>query len=163
MYLLDGAVVLMLREARRAGGGHPGGTWAQRVPVQQMFLSAATLLEFEEAAASALSRAKESGAAWRDWIDRQLVPAFAERILPIDAAVVQRHGQLGYADWRDGLLAATALTHHLALVTAEPRRFRSGRVRVLTPPELETGAAEEADWRDATRSGGNWLRNLLIR
>ena len=163
MYLLDGGIVLMLREARRAGGGHPGGTWAQRVPVQQMFLSAATLLEFEEAAASAARRTKDLGAAWRDWIDRQLVPAFGDRILPVDAAVVQRQGQLGYADRGDGLLAATALTHHLALVTAEPRRFRAGRVRVLTPRELETGALEEADWRDATRPGGSWLRNLLIR
>ena len=59
-----------------------------------MFLSALTLLELENAAAIAARRDKAAGAAWRDWLDRQVVPAFEGRILPVDAAVIRRRAQL---------------------------------------------------------------------
>ncbi len=163
MYLLDTGIVLGLREARRPGRDPALAAWAERVPAQQMFLSAATLLELENAAAGAARRAKDAGAAWREWLDGQVVPAFEERILPVDAAVIRRRAQIPYADDRDGILAATALVHNLALVTGEPRKFRAGRVRVLDPAGFEPDGAEEGDWREATRSGAAWLRNLLIR
>lgn len=163
MYLLDTGVLLGLREARRPGSDPALAAWAERVPAQQMFLSAATLLELENAAALALRRAKDAGAAWREWLDGQIVPAFEERILPVDAAVIRRRVQIPYADDRDGILAATALVHNLALVTDEPRKYRAGRVRVLDPSGFELDGTDDADWREATRSGAAWLRNLLIR
>jgi predicted nucleic acid-binding protein len=163
MYLLDTAIVLALREARRPGSDPALAAWAERVPAQQMFLSAATLLELENAAALATRRAKDLGAAWREWLDGQVVPAFEERILPVDAAVIRRRAQIPYADDRDGILAATALVHNLALVTGEPRKYRAGRVRVLDPAGFALDGADDGDWREATRSGAAWLRNLLIR
>jgi predicted nucleic acid-binding protein len=163
MYLLDTAIVLALREARRPGRDPALAAWAERVPAQQMFLSAATLLELENAAALATRRAKDLGAAWREWLDGQVVPAFEERILPVDAAVIRRRAQIPYADDRDGILAATALVHNLALVTGEPRKYRAGRVRVLDPAGFALDGADDGDWREATRSGAAWLRNLLIR
>ena len=163
MYLLDTGVLLDLREARRPGGGAALAAWAERVPAQQMFLSAATLLELENAAAFAARRAKDLGAAWREWLDGQVAPAFEDRILPVDAAVIRRRAQIAYADDRDGILAATALVHNLALVTGEPRKYRAGRVRVLDPAGFELDGADDGDWREATRSGAAWLRNLLIR
>ena len=163
MYLLDTGVLLDLREARRPGADPALVAWAERVPAQQMFLSAATLLELETAAAAAARRAKDLGAAWRDWLDRQVVPAFAERILPVDAAVIRRRTQIPYADDREGILAATALVHNLALVTGEPRKYRAGRVKVLDPSGFELDGTDDADWREASRSGAAWLRNLLIR
>lgn len=163
MYLLDSGMLLGLREARRPDGDPALAAWAERVPAQQMFVSAVTLLEFENAAAAAARRAKDLGAAWREWLDRQVVPAFGERILPVDAAVIARRAQIPYADDRDGLLAATALVHNLALVTGEPRKFRAGRVRVLDPSGFELDGTDDGDWREATRTGAAWLRNLLIR
>ena len=163
MYLLDTGVVLDLREARRAGSDPALAAWAERVPAQQMFLSAATLLELENAAALAARRAKDAGLAWREWLDGQVMPAFEERILPVDAAVIRRRAQIPYADDRDGILAATALVHNLALVTGEPRKYRAGRVKVLDPAGFELDGADDGDWREATRSGAAWLRNLLIR
>src|SRR5690606_41426006 len=61
------------------------------VPAQQMFLSSATLLEFERAASLSARRAKDLAAAWREWLDGQLVPAFEDRILPVDAARSEEH------------------------------------------------------------------------
>ena len=164
MYLLDTAMLLDLREARRPGSDPALASWAERVPAQQMLLSAVSLLELESAAARAARRAKDGGAAWRDWLDRQVVPAFEGRILPVDAAVIRRRAQLPYADDREGLLAATALVHNLTLVTPEAKKYRAGRVKVLEPASFDLDGADEADdWRGAARTGSAWLRNLLIR
>jgi predicted nucleic acid-binding protein len=163
MYLLDAGILLDLREARRAGSDPALATWAERVPAQQMFLSAATLLELESAAALATRRSKDIGSAWRDWLDRQIAPAFEERILPVDAAVIRRRMQIPYTDDNEGILAATALVHNLTLVTNEPKKYRAGRVKALGPPGLEFDGTDDPDWREATHSGAAWLRNLLIR
>jgi len=162
MYLLDTGTLLDLREARRPGSDPALAAWAERVPAQQMFLSVATLHELENAAASAARRAKDGGDAWRDWLDRQVVPAFEERILPVDTAVIRRRAQIPYADDREGIIAATALVHNLTLVTGEARKYRAGRVKVLDPSGFEADGTD-GDWREATRSGAAWLRNLLIR
>lgn len=161
MYLLDTGMLIDLREARRPGSDPALVSWAERVPAQQMFLSAVTLLELENAAAGAVRR--DGGGAWRDWLDRQIVPAFEGRILPVDAAVIRRRAQISYADDREGLLAATALVHNLTLVTGEARKYRSGRVKLLDPAGFELDGTDDADWRGATRTGAAWLRNLLIR
>ena len=163
MYLLDTGTLIDLREARRPDSDPALAAWAERVAAQQMFLSALTLLELEHAAANAARRAKDAGAAWRDWLDRQVVPAFADRVLPLDAAIIRRRALIPYAEDREGLLAATALVHNLTLVTNEPRKYRAGRVKVLGPPGLELDGTEDADWRAATHSGAAWFRNLLIR
>lgn len=163
MHLLDTGLLLDLREARGPRGDPELAAWAERVPAQQMFLSAVTLLELEAAAARAARGSKEAGAAWREWLDGQVAPAFEERVLAVDAAVIRRRAQLSYAEDREGLIAATALVHNLTLVTREARKFRAGRVKVLDPAGFELEGADDADWRGATRTGAAWLRNLLIR
>lgn len=163
MYLLDTGMLLDLREARRPESDPALAAWAERVPVQQLFVSAVTLLELETAAAIAGRRGKEAGAGWRDWLDRQVLPAFEERILPVDAAVIRRRAQIPYPDDREGILAGTALVNNLTLVTSEPRKYRAGRVKVLDPSGFELDGTDDTDWREATRSGASWLRHLLIR
>lgn len=163
MFLLDTRMLLDLRDARRSGGEPALVAWAERTSAQQMFLSALSLLELENAVAIAARRGKDAGVAWRDWLDRQVAQAFEGRILPIDAAIVRRRAQIPYAEDRDGILAATALVHNLTLVTSEPRTYRAGRVKVMDPARFEPDSDYDADWREATRSGAAWLRNLLIR
>lgn len=163
MYLLDTGVVSELRKAK-AGRTDPGlASWATGVPAQSLFLSALTLLELESAAARLEGRDKIAGGALRAWIDGQVMAAFEGRILPVDAAVVRRRGQLPYQDSRDGLIAATALEHGLALVTRNTAAFKAGRVKVFNPWGYTPDADEDDDWGQAARTGPMWLKNLFVR
>jgi predicted nucleic acid-binding protein len=163
MYLLDAPVVLELRKAK-AGRTDPGlATWAAGVATQNLFLSALSLLELENGAARLAGRDKTAGGALRAWIDGQVMPAFDGRILPVDAAVVRRRGQLAYADARDGLLAATALEHGMTLVTRNTRAFKAGRVKVFNPWGYTPDDEAEEDWGQAARTGPLWLKNLFVR
>lgn len=163
MYLLDAEVVLDLRHARTDGVGAALAVWAQRVSRQSMFLSALSLVELENAAMLAGKQGKAAGAAWRAWIDDQLLPAFDGRIVPVDQAVARRRAALAIEPDRDALLAATALEHGLALVTYHPAAFRTARLKLIDPSRAAPDAGEDIDWREATRSRGPWLRNLFIR
>ena len=164
MYLLDTVIVTELRKAK-AGRADPGlAAWAAGVPHHSLFLSALSLLELENGAARLERRDKAGGRAVREWIESRVVSAFDGRILPVDAAVVRRRGQLGYADSRDGLLAATALEHGLSLATRNVGAFRQGRVKLFNPWGFTPEAVEEgADWGEASRAGPLWLRNLFVR
>jgi predicted nucleic acid-binding protein len=164
MYLLDTPIVLELRKAR-AGRADAGlAAWAAGVARERLFLSALSLVELEGMAARTARGDKAAGAALRTWIDNQIVPAFEGHILPLDAAVARRRGELGIADTRDALFAATALEHGLTLVTGNRSAFKGARVRLYDPSGYRPDQAEEeADWRSAARGGRLWLHNLFIR
>ncbi len=165
MYLLDTPVILDLRKAR-AGQTDAGlAAWAAGVARERLFLSAISLVELEGVAARSARSDKTAGAALRGWIDNQVVPAFEGHILPLDAAVARRRGQLAMAETRDALFAATALEHGLTLVTRNKAAFKGARVRLFDPSGYKptNEAEDEADWRSAARSGSLWLRNLFIR
>lgn len=162
MYLLDTGVVFELRKAK-AGRTDPGLTsWAAGAARQNLFISALTLLELENSAGRQEKIDKAAGTALRDWIGGPVMTAFEGRILPVDAAVVRRRGQLPYADARDGLLAATAIEHGLILVTRNTAAFKAGRVKVFNPWGY-TPDDEGDDWGQAGRSGPLWLKNLFVR
>lgn len=164
MFLLDTGIVFELRKAR-AGGAEAGLTaWASGVARERLFLSAISLVELETNAAEAARRDKAAGLALRNWIDEQLVPAFEGHVLPLDAAVARRRGQLALADTRDALFAATALEHGLTLVTRNAAAFKGARVKLFDPRGYTPDALEEdGDWRDASRTGPLWLKNLFVR
>ena len=165
MYLLDTPVVLHLRNARTAKATDEGVVaWAEGVSRHSLFISAVTLLELQDAAAAVERTDRSTGTAQKTWIGDQVVPAFKDRILPVDSDVVRRQGGLGYADARDGLLAATALQHGLTLATPRPSAFRLGKVKLLNPWQYKPETAEDdADWGQAGRTGALWLKNLFVR
>lgn len=163
MFLLDSEVVLGLRHARADGEAPALASWAQRTSRQSMFLSALSLVELENAAALAARQGKATGAAWRGWVDGQLLPAFEGRILPVDLSVVRRRATLSMDQDRDALLAATALEHGLTLVTYQAAAFRGARLKLLDPSRIAADAGEDDDWREATRARSPWIRNLFIR
>jgi predicted nucleic acid-binding protein len=164
MYLLDTPIVFELRGAR-AGQAEPGlAAWAAGVARERLFLSAVTLVELEAAATRTARSDKAAGAALRGWIDNQVVPAFEGHILPLDAAVARRRGQLAIAETRDALFAATALEHGLTLVTRNLAAFKGARVKLFDPRGYQDdGVEEDVDWRAAARNGPLWLRNLFVR
>lgn len=163
MYLLDTNVVFELRQAKSGRTDSGLAAWAAGVARHNLFVSALTLLELEGAAGRLERKDKASGSALRRWIDNQVMAAFDGRILPVDAAIVRRRGQLPYADSRDGLLAATAIEHGLTLVTRSTAAFKAGRVKTFNPWGYSAEAAEEEDWGQAARTGPLWLKNLFVR
>jgi hypothetical protein len=73
------------------------------------------------------------------WLDQQVLPAFAGRVLPVDTAVAQYCARLHVPDprsERDALIAATAWVNHLTVVTRNVDDFKSTGVMILNPWEL---------------------------
>jgi len=136
MYLLDTNVVSELRKAK-AGRADPNVTaWASGVPYGGLFISAITILELEMGVLLVERRDAAQGAILRDWLDQHVMPAFHDRILPIDAAVARRCARLHVPDpraERDALIAATALVHGMTVVTRNIGDFQSTGVPLLNP------------------------------
>src|SRR3546814_14958054 len=124
-----------------------------------MFLSALSLVELENAAALAAKQGKAAGAAWRDWLHGQVLPAFEGRVLPVDLAVVRRRAALALDHDRDALLAATALEHGLTFVTYRAAAFRGTGVKLLVPSRISAGAGVDGSWRAATTGQSQGLRS----
>lgn len=132
-YLLDTNVVSELRKGARANA-HVRA-WAASADPDAVFLSALTIGEARRGVERV--RRRDAGAAMRleVWLEG-LMRDYADRILPLDAQVAERWGRIGVPDpvpTIDGLLAATALTHGLVLVTRNTRDFARTGVELLDP------------------------------
>lgn len=142
MFLLDTNVVAELRRAR-SGCADPGVVaWAEQADPAALFLSVVSLHELEMGVRLKQHRDPRQGQLLRHWLDQQVVPAFAGRILLIDEAVARCSAALHLPDprpLRDGLIAATALVHAMVVVTRNVGDFLPTGVEVLNP------------WRDAPR------------
>jgi toxin FitB len=166
MYLLDTPVIAELRRAKSGRADEHVTRWASNVPAQNLFISVMSLLELEGGIAEVQRKDKILGAALRSWIEETVPAAFEGRILSVDLAVTKRRAALPFSDGkdRDALLAATALTHGLTLVTRSLSAYRFSKVKLFNPwgytPEDEDA---EADWQDVSRSGPLWLKNLFLR
>lgn len=134
MYLLDTNVVSELRKAKKA---HPGvRTWAGALPAASLYLSVISILELEIGILLVDRRDPKQGSILRAWMDGQVLPTFAGRILAIDTAVAQRCAALHVPDPRsdrDALIAATAIVHGLTVVTRNESHFQPMGVTVINP------------------------------
>ena len=69
-------------------------------------------------------------------MDRRVLPAFDDRVIPVDTAVAQRCARLHVPDSqsdRDALIAATALVHGLTVVTRNVDNFVATGVELVNP------------------------------
>ena len=136
MYLLDTNVI---SELRKVGSGRANASvalWADSVHAADLYISVITLQELEIGVVLALRRDAQLGAVLRNWMDRHVLPAFENRILPVDLAVAQRSAQLNVPDprpVRDGLIAATALVHAMTVVTRNVADFQQCGVSLINP------------------------------
>ncbi|HMD71080.1 MAG TPA: type II toxin-antitoxin system VapC family toxin [Bryobacteraceae bacterium] len=91
--------------------------------------------------------ASQKRSALQAWPDIDERAWFAGRILPVTESIAERWGRLAAAAKRkgvtlavvDGVLAATALEHHLTLVTRNVRDFADLGVAVLNPWDAVDG------------------------
>lgn len=136
MYLLDTNVVSELRKAKSGKADAGVIAWAAGLPASELFLSAISVLELEMGVLLVERRDAAQGAVLRSWLDKHVLPAFAERILPVDTAVARRCARLHVPDpraERDALIAATALVRDLTVATRNVGDFEATGVRFLNP------------------------------
>lgn len=134
-FLVDTNVLSELRKGRRADRGVR--EWFAAANDEDLFTSVLVIGELRRGIASIRRRDAAAAAALEQWLSR-LTEMFSDRILPIDVAVADRWGALNVPDplpTVDGLLAATALVHGLALVTRNTRDVARTGVALVDPFE----------------------------
>jgi hypothetical protein len=136
MYLLDTNVVSELRKAKAGKAHEKVAAWAARTPAASLFLSVITVQELEIGVLLAERRDPPQGAILRTWLEDHVLPAFADRILPVDTAIARRSAGLHVPDprpVRDALIAATALVHGLTLATRNVADLEPTGAKILNP------------------------------
>ena len=136
MYLLDTNVVSELRKVRLGKADANVAAFADRADAADLFISAITILELELGVLTIERRDDAQGRVLRAWLERQVLPEFADRTLVIDRDVARRCARLHSPDRRserDALIAATALVHGMTVVTRNVADFQPTGVPVLDP------------------------------
>jgi predicted nucleic acid-binding protein len=113
--------------------------WIEAADESLLYLSVLTLGEIRKGLA-ALSQGKRR-TQLETWLDVELRARFSGKTLPVDTHVADRWGWLAATAKRagkplaviDGLLAATALHHNLALVSRNTSDFAHLAVPLLNP------------------------------
>jgi hypothetical protein len=136
MYLLDTNVVSELRKAgdRRADAGVVA--WLSGMDASAFYLSAITIMELDLGVRLIERRDPAQGTRLRAWMDERVMPEFADRTLPVDAAVALRCAGLHVPDprpERDAFIAATALVHGMTVVTRNIADFEPLGVDLVNP------------------------------
>ena len=136
MFLLDTNVVAELRKVKTGKADRSVAAWSDSADAGELYLSAVTIEELEIGVLGIERRDRVQGELFRRWMDEQVLPTFADRILPIETTVARRSARLHVPDprpIRDGFIAATALAHGLILVTRNVGDFEPMGVRLLNP------------------------------
>lgn len=140
MYLLDTNVVSELRKGARADASVRA--WAEKASFGLFWLSTISLLELEIGVLRMERRDAAQGALLRQWLEQWVLVRFGERMLGVDVAVARAGAKLHIPDprpERDALIAATALTHGLTLVTRNVADFEPMGVALLNPWHAPAG------------------------
>lgn len=141
MYLLDTNVLSELRKMS-AGNCDPNVLlWARRSDQRSFHLSVITVLELQVGLLSLARHDRRQADVLRAWVEGNVLPAFRNRILPVDLAVALRCAALHVPDRRperDALIAATASEHRLTVVTRNTKDFIRTGVPCFNPWEIGT-------------------------
>lgn len=134
MFLLDTNVVSELRRPERADANVR--SWAGKTPAELYALSVVTVQELERGTLLMERRDAMQGAILRRWLEGEVLTKLGARTLPIDVAIARQCAHLHVPDprpERDALIAATALTHGLTLVTRNTTDFERMGVTLINP------------------------------
>lgn len=132
-FLLDTNVVSELRKGERADASVV--RWFSRLGAGELFLSVVVVGEIRRGIERIRRRDTTSAAALDRWVAR-LVAGYEDRILPVDLRVAEEWGRMNVPDpipVLDGLMAATAKVHGLALATRNIKDVASTGVTTVNP------------------------------
>lgn len=134
MYLLDTVVISELRKRQPAPAVVQ---WLSQRVESELFLSVLTIGEIQRGIAGKRLDDPLFADALSGWLDA-LIRNYGDRILPVSTEVVRLWGNLSWRTKHDGadvLIAATALSRGLAVVTRNVRHFDPLGVKVINPFE----------------------------
>lgn len=125
MYLFDTNVISSLRRLRQLDDRV--AATIEAVPITSAYVSVITLMELEIGVLSMERRDPSQGDMLRHWLRSLRMEIDADHILPVSEQIAYRCASLHVPDRRpqnDSLIAATALVHHLTLVTRNVSDFQ---------------------------------------
>ena len=136
-FLIDTNII---SEVRKGGRCDPAvAAWWAGVAEDALWLSALVLGEIRKGVELARRADPRKAAALEAWLG-DVVAGFSDRVLPVDSAVAEEWGRMNAirpVAVVDGLLAATAKTNGLTLVTRNAADVAGLGVNVLNPFETE--------------------------
>jgi toxin FitB len=145
MFLLDTNVVSELR----SGKPHQSTavrSWAQGQPLQQLYLSAVTVMELEMGVLRMERQDQPQGNTLRRWA-AAVLKQFAGRVLPFGRETARRCAAMHVPDtksMRDSMIAAMALEHGMILVTRNWADFDGTSVKLINPWEDQNERLRES-------------------
>ena len=131
-YLLDTNVISAFRTKTGQARLRP---WLLRVGPEEFYLSVMTVGEVQRGIEKLRRTDASEATKIEDWL-AHIRTSFAARILPVDeTAALQwgRFGQKARGDHADALIAATALSRGMVLVTRNTKDFEPRGVQVVNP------------------------------
>ena len=137
-YLLDTCLLSELRKPEPDSGVV---TWISDIDEARLYISVLSLGEIQKDVAK-LEKGRRKNRL-QHWLEHDLQLRFEGRILPLDLDMALEWGLLSAANERrgtpapvvDALLAVTAITHNLALVTRNDKDFVAFPLKVINPWE----------------------------
>jgi toxin FitB len=134
MYLVDTNVVSELRRLRLANQNVV--TWFSQQRTEDLYLSVISILEVEQGYLKLQRHDIKQAKVIRDWIDQNLIESFRGRILSIDTKIAQCCAALHVPDrksYGDAMIAATAITHNMTIVTRNTADFQATGAKMINP------------------------------
>ena len=129
----------IISEVRKGNRCDPRvSAWYASIADDELFLSTLVLGEIRKGVELARSRDPDKAAALEQWLG-QVEAAFGARVLTIDNAVADQWGRMSAIrpiPVIDGLLAATAVTNGLTLVTRNEHNIAGLGAAILNPFRL---------------------------
>ena len=138
MYLIDTNVVSELRRVQTGRGDANVAKWGLETPEHLLYLSVVSLRELESWVLRKERKDAEQGRSMRRWIDQQVRPSFAPRLLPVTEEIALACARLFVPNpppIADAYIGATALVHGLTVVTRNVADFAPMGVEILNPWE----------------------------
>ena len=132
MFLLDTNVISELRKPKPHGAVV---AWLKLQQSDALFISAMTIAEIQQGIELTRNQDAQRADVLESWLVHELLPS--AQVLPMDADVARAWAKLRHMRsntlFEDALIAATAITHRLIVVTRNIRDFKVLGVECVDP------------------------------